>query len=271
VSIDDLSPQVGRRVREERKARKLTLAQLAELAGLSARFVGEVERGRANPSLGSLGELAAALEVPLISLLMPAGPEKRTLLSRLSAMSEADARRALDAMQGAAGRPLALLGLRGAGKSTVGRRVAEHTGRPFVEVNQRIEAEAGMPLGSLFELHGEAYYRELEHRVLTALLQGGATPAVLEVSGGAVTHAATWRLILKGALTVWLKATPQEHWDRVIAQGDERPMDGRDRARLELEELYTRRSPHYAEAEVTVVTTDRPLEDVVGEVVALVA
>jgi XRE family aerobic/anaerobic benzoate catabolism transcriptional regulator len=271
VTIDDLSPQVGTRVREERKTKKLTLAQLADLAGLSARFVGEVERGRANPSLGSLAELAAALGVPLVSLLMDAGPEKRALLGRLEALSEADARRALDAMQGAAGRPLALLGLRGAGKSTVGRRVAEHTGRPFIEVNQRIEAEAGMPLSSLFELHGEVYYRELEHRVLGALLADSATPAVLEISGGAVTHAATWRLILRGALTVWLKATPQEHWDRVIAQGDERPMDGRDRARLELEELHARRSPHYAEAEVTVVTTGRPLADVVDEVVALLA
>lgn len=270
MNIDELSPQVGARLREERKGKKLTLAQLADRAGLSARFVGEVERGRANPSLGSLAELAGALEVPLVALLLDAGPEKRALLGRLEALSEADARRALDAMQGAAGRPLALLGLRGAGKSSVGRRVAEHTGRPFVEVNQRIEAEAGMSLGSLFELHGEAYYRELEHRVLDELLTDDATPAVLEVSGGAVTHAPTWRLILKGALTVWLRATPQEHWDRVVAQGDERPMDGRERARLELEELHARRSPRYAEAEVTVETTGRPLEEVIDEVVALV-
>lgn len=267
--MTELAERMGTRVRAERKEAGLTLAALAERANLSARFVGEVERGRANPSLGSLQELARALDVPLLSLLLQeCGPTKRQLLARLPEFSEADARRALDAADVRAPRPLALIGLRGAGKSTIGRLVAEQTGRPFVEINQRIEAEAGMALGSIFELHGEAYYRELELGVIGAVLKQRDPPVVVEVSGGVVTHEATWRLLLRDAQTIWLQATPQEHWDRVIAQGDQRPMGGRERARTELEELYERRRPRYAEAEQTMKTTDRSPAEVAGEILA---
>lgn len=220
---------LGSRVRSLREARALTRQALAERSGLSLRFLADVEAGKANPSLGSLHDLADAFGVDVVSLLERPPAE----------------------------RPIALLGLRGAGKSTVGKRVAKALGRRFVELDREIEREAGMSLGELFALHGEAHYRTLEERVLVGLLsmQDGARPAVVATGGGIVTHDESWRFLKSRALTVWLKATPQEHWDRVLAQGDVRPMEKRAQARAELEALHAARAPLYAAAELVVDTS----------------
>jgi XRE family aerobic/anaerobic benzoate catabolism transcriptional regulator len=217
---------LGHRCLTLRQARGLTRKALSSSSGLSARFLLELESGRANPSLGSLHDLAGALGVDVIALLERArGP-----------------------------RPIALLGLRGAGKSTLGKRVAHELGWPFVELDREIEREAGMKLAELFALHGEHHYRTLEHRTLSQLLQQG-TPVVIATGGGLVTHPESFELAKSGALTVWLKATPQEHWDRVLAQGDERPMARRTQARTELEALYRSRAPLYAQAALIVDTS----------------
>lgn len=226
---------LGDRVRALRDERGLTRQQLADRAHLSLRFLADVEGGKANPSLGSLHDLAGALGVDVIALLAPAQ----------GAVTKA--------------RPIALLGLRGAGKSTVGKRVAKQLGWPFVELDKEIEREAGMSLGELFALHGEAHYQTIEARVLHRLLSDDSSrnknePVVLATGGGIVTHDDTWRFLRARALTVWLKATPQEHWDRVLAQGDERPMAKRSRARAELEALHAARAPLYAAADVVVNT-----------------
>jgi XRE family aerobic/anaerobic benzoate catabolism transcriptional regulator len=249
---------LGERVRALRKSRGMTAKDVAERAGLSARFLSSVEGGRANPSLGSLAELAAALDVELVALLAPEGA-RGDLVRWVVEHDEEDAARALAHVESWADarRPVALLGLRGAGKSTLGPRLAEELGCEFIEVDRRIEGEAGMDLGALFELHGEAHVRTLEHRVLEELLEGA--PVVLEVGGGAVTHEGSWRLLREKARTVWLRATPGAHWDRVVAQGDLRPMGGRERARSELEALYAERAPLYARAEIVVDT--EPGED----------
>lgn len=220
---------LGTRVRGLRDARGLTRHVLAERSGLSLRFLADVEAGKANPSLGSLHDLADALGVDVIALLERPQAE----------------------------RPVALLGLRGAGKSTVGKRVAKALGWRFVELDREIEREAGMSLGELFALHGEAHYRTLEERVLVGLLstQDGERPVVVATGGGIVTHDESWRFLKSRALTVWLKATPQEHWDRVLAQGDVRPMEKRAQARAELEALHAARAPLYAAAELVVDTS----------------
>jgi XRE family aerobic/anaerobic benzoate catabolism transcriptional regulator len=228
---------LGDRVRELRDERDFTRLDLAAKSGLSVRFLADVEAGRANPSLGSLYDLAGALDVDVAALL-----RKRA-------------------------RPVALLGLRGAGKSTVGKKVAKALSWPFVELDSEIEREAGMKLGELFALHGEAHYRTLEERVLRSLLTK-SEPAVVATGGGLVTHEESWSLLRTGALTVWLQATPQEHWDRVLAQGDVRPMQQRARARAELEALYQARAPLYAAAELVVDTSARDADESAAQIAA---
>lgn len=232
---------LGARVRSLRDDRGLTRQVLAERSGLSLRFLADVEAGKANPSLGSLHDLADAFGVDVISLLERPRAE----------------------------RPIALLGLRGAGKSTVGKRVAKSLGWRFVELDREIEREAGMSLGELFALHGEAHYRTLEERVLVGLLskQDGERPVVVATGGGIVTHDESWRFLKSRALTVWLKATPQEHWDRVLAQGDVRPMEKRAQARAELEALHASRAPLYAAAELVVDTSQIDVEESAAQIV----
>lgn len=226
---------LGERVKALRAAQGATRADVAAASGLSLRFLAEVEAGRANPSLTSLHDLARALHADVTELVR------------------------------AETRPIALLGLRGAGKSTVGPRLAQKLAWPFVEVDREIEAEAGMPLASIFELHGEEHYRALERRVLARLLDARA-PSVLATGGGVVTHPESFDLLRTRARTVWLQATPQAHWDRVVAQGDERPMARREQARAELEALHRARAPLYAQADVVVDTTATDVDGVCARI-----
>lgn len=233
---EDWRTALGARAKAVRKDRGLTLKALSEASGLSVRFLSEVEAGRANPSVGSLFQLAKALGISARSLL----PEDRP-------------------------RTVALLGIRGAGKSTVGARLAARLRRPFVELDRLIERDAGMELGDLFEIHGEERVGQIEERVLERVL-AEEEPCVLATGGGLVTHPASWALLEAKAITVWLKATPQEHWDRVIAQGDLRPMQNRRRARAEFEALYAARAPLYARAELIVDTTRKDVDGVCREI-----
>jgi len=222
---------LSRRARQFRQEQGLTLRALADRSGVSLRFLMEVEAGRGNISIRRLANLAAALQ---------------TTASALIAEPAAD-----DA--GSAQRVIALLGLRGAGKTTVGKRLARKRRVPFVELDQRIESRAGLTLGEIFSLHGEEYYRRLERDVLVDLLSSEG-PMVLAVGGGLVTAPETYALLRRQALTVWLKARPEDHWNRVVRQGDRRPMAQHPHARQALRELLDRREPLYARAKVTVET-----------------
>lgn len=229
----DLAP-LGEAVRRSRIAQDLTLKGLAERSGLSPRFLSDLERGRGNISVGRLHEVAKALNVSLADLVAP-----------------------LD--QPHPGPPsITLIGLRGAGKSTVGARVAQVLGVPFVELDSEIEATAGLPLSQIFEIHGEAYYRRLEREVLGRVLSAGRR-VVMAVGGGLVTDPESWRRLKRQTRTVWLKAAPEAHYQRVMDQGDLRPMENRPSAMAELRALLTARSPLYAEADLTVDTT--PLDE----------
>lgn len=232
---------LGVRVKALRDKLRLTRPELAARSGLSVRFLADVEAGKANPSLGSLHELADALDVTVVSLLERPSHQ----------------------------RPIALLGLRGAGKSTVGKRLAKALGWSFVELDREIEREAGMPLSEVFSIHGEAHYRTLELRALTMLLAADLQ-LVVATGGGIVTHDESFRFLKARALTVWLKATPQEHWDRVLAQGDRRPMERRAQARAELEMLYSARAPLYGQAELHVDTSAMSVEHSCARILAAV-
>lgn len=233
--------EIGQRVRARRLGQGLTLRGLAEASGLSERFVADLEAGRANISVMNLAEVAGALSVPLPALLHDGG-------------MEAPARRGV----------IALLGLRGAGKSTVGRMLAERMRVPFHELDRLVEREAGMGLSEIFAIHGEDYFRRLELEALRRFLSGHPR-AVLATGGGLVTSPEAYQLLRERAHTVWLKATPEEHWARVVGQGDLRPMRDRPHAQAELKRRLREREPLYARAELVCSTSGRTVSEVVGE------
>jgi XRE family aerobic/anaerobic benzoate catabolism transcriptional regulator len=153
--------------------------------------------------------------------------------------------------------------VRGAGKSAVGAALAKKLGRRFVEVDQQIEEAAGLSLSDVFTLHGEAYYRRVEREVLTRLL-AEPTPMVLATGGSIVNDPTNYALLLRRAHTVWLKARPEDHWNRVVAQGDQRPMAENPHAFEELRALLAARQKLYARAERTVDTSGVSLKQVVA-------
>lgn len=232
---------LGARVRGLRKERGLTIARAADASGLSERFLSDVEAGRGNISVVKLDRLARALGSSPASLLETEGPLR-----------------------------VALLGLRGAGKSTVGALVARRFSAPFFELDALVERAAGLPLAELFAVHGEAYYRRIEREALARLL---AEPGsfVLAVGGSLVTDPATFGMLASATTTVWLKAKPSEHMNRVAEQGDRRPMTARSDAMTELKSILAARAPLYAKANHTVDTSGVAPEKVAERVVGVVS
>ena len=231
---------LARRTRDLRTARGLTLQALALRSGLSRRFLMDVEAGKGNISVRRLGDLAAALDVPAADLIAADREPPRPRL-------------------------IALLGLRGAGKTTIGRRLARRLRLPFVELDQRVEERAGLALGEVFSLHGEDYYRRLERETLAEVIAAGES-AVVAVGGGLVASPETYALLRQHATTVWLKARPADHWTRVIKQGDRRPMDQHPQAREALRTLLRRRAPLYGQADATVDTAGLSIPDTLDRV-----
>jgi XRE family aerobic/anaerobic benzoate catabolism transcriptional regulator len=164
---------------------------------------------------------------------------------------------------------LAHIGLRGAGKSTVGSRVADRLGVPFVELDALVAREAGMSLATMFEMHGEGYFRRAERDALRRFVKR-SRDVVLATGGSIVTDTETFTFLRQHATTVWLKATPRDHWDRVVAQGDVRPMQDRPAAMLELKQLLESRGPLYERADHVVNTSAISLDQTVARVVDLV-
>lgn len=237
---------LGRAVRARRQARSLTMRALAEAAGVSERFLAQLEAGEGNISIIRLHDVAGALGTAASALL-----------------TEAEGPRSSVAGAGV----VALLGLRGAGKSTVGRALAKRLGVAFIELDAKVEQAAGMSLATLFELHGNGYYRGLEREVLVRTL-AEAPRAVVAVGGGVVTDEETYALLRARTTTVWLRATADDHWRRVVAQGDARPMANRANAMSELRTLLDARAPLYAKAHVVVETASLSVRQTVDAVAA---
>ena len=232
---------VGAAVRAQRDRRGWSRRELADASGVSERFLAQLEAGTGNISLRRFADVAHALGTTPAGLLAPA-----------------------EAPQD--GRPIALLGVRGAGKSTVGLVLARKLGRRFVEVDQEIEAATGLPLGEVFALHGEAYYRRVEREVLTRLL-GEPAPTVLATGGSIVNDPTNYALLRSRAHTIWLRARAEDHWNRVVAQGDQRPMRENPHAFSELRGLLAAREKLYARADHTIETSGRSLRHVIGDVI----
>lgn len=231
---------VGAQVRSQRERRGWSRRELAAASGVSERFLAQLEGGEGNISLRRFSEVAHALGTTPAALLAPAEAAPTA-------------------------RPIALLGVRGAGKSSVGAALAKKLGLRFVEVDREIEEAAGLALADIFTLHGEAYYRRVEREVLTRLV---AEPGVLATGGSIVNDATNFALLEKRARTIWLRATAEDHWNRVVAQGDQRPMAENPHAFEELRALLAARQKLYARADRTVETSGKTVKQVVAELVA---
>jgi XRE family aerobic/anaerobic benzoate catabolism transcriptional regulator len=220
MKSEPLLSQIGAFVRARRTSMGWTLREIAERSGVSSRFLSDLESGKANISVARLADVARALDVPLASL-VPSEEKQNFVVS--------------------------LVGLRGAGKSTIGKALAKHLGVPLCELDALIEKQSNLSLGELFSMHGEAYYKRLAYDILIRLLAENKSK-VIATGGSVVTDAETWQLLKRRTHTVWLKATPEDHWKRVLGQGDTRPMANRTSAMAELRSILSLRAPVYSEA-----------------------
>ena len=243
VEANGLLAALARRVRRLRGERGWSRNELARRSGLSERFLARVESGDGNISVLRLDALAQALETTADHLVRPSGDGARIL---------------------------ALVGMRGAGKSTVGPLVAERLGWPFVEMDELILEASGLTLDQLFEMHGEPYYRRLEHETLQSVLARGG-PLVLAAAGGVVNEPDSWELLCRRTTVVWLRARPEDHWNRVVAQGDRRPMADNPEAMEQLRALLTAREKTYAQAQASLETTEATPGELAERIVELVS
>jgi len=236
--------RLGDRVRAWRGANSMTRKSLAAASGVSERYLAQLEAGQGNISVLLLRKLARAMGVAVDSLVREAPDEE------------------------ALGRRIALIGLRGAGKSSLGAKLAAAQGVPFIELDAEVEREAGAKLGEVFAMYGQEAYRRFERRALERVLRTHEN-VVIAVGGSLVTDPDSYRLLLDNCRTVWLKARPEEHMNRVIAQGDMRPFEGKMRGRSaaldEIRKLLEDRDRLYARADVTLETSGRSVKATLEE------
>ena len=257
--------RVGERVREARARRGMTRKLLARDSAVSERYIARLETGQGNISILLLRQIARAMNLSAEELVRdaPDHPLELTLLvetlRRLQPTELAEARQHLNAIfAGATVRMrtmrIALIGLRGAGKSTLGALLARDLRIPFIELDREIERIAGASLAEIFDLYGQVAYRRYERRALEAVLESHDR-AVIAAGGSIVAEAATYDLLLTACHTVWLTAAPEEHMSRVVAQSDLRPMAGNDEAMADLRRILAGREALYAKADARVDTT----------------
>jgi XRE family aerobic/anaerobic benzoate catabolism transcriptional regulator len=230
---------LGTRVRALRKTRFLTRKLLSQRATVSERHLAQLESGGGNISVVLLRRIGSALGVSLAELF--AVPEQTALPSPNR-------------------NRIALIGLRGAGKSTLGARLAAVLHAPFIELDHEIEKDTGMPLGDIFSLYGQSGYRAIERRTLERVTSEHGR-GVFSIGGGVVSENETYDFLRANFRTVWIKAKPEEHMSRVIAQGDFRAMAGNDRAMDDLRQLLSAREPLYRKAEMVLDTSGADVED----------
>ena len=276
-TIEDVSDQerqedsaflkaIGERVRKERQRHNITRKALADLSGVSERYLAQLESGLGNVSVLVLRDVGLALDLPADALLRDANDQSpdigliQQLLRNMTPQRLAHARELLlrdlrDDPQERASR-IALVGLRGAGKTTLGEKLAESLDRPFIELDREIEREAGTGLSEIFLLYGQQGYRRYERRCLEQVLASGQA-CVIATGGSIVSDPSTYDLLLSTCFTIWLRATPEEHMERVIAQGDMRPMAGRAQAMDDLRRILENRTGLYARADATVDTAGK--------------
>jgi XRE family aerobic/anaerobic benzoate catabolism transcriptional regulator len=258
----------------------MTRRQLAHASGASERYLAQIEAGRGNPSVIMLSAIADALELPTIDLLPRANGRPAALTRILDVLGRAPAselpviaelieacaveRPAIDRA-----RRIALIGLRGAGKSTLGRSLADGLGLPFIELDRLVEQDYGASISDLIEMAGLPTFRRYERTCLDRVIAEHEA-AVIATAGGIVSDAETFALLLRRTHTVWIKARPQQHMVRVIGQGDFRPMAHNREAMADLVAILEARAADYARAEATLDTSDAAVEQSCGKLRELV-
>lgn len=265
--------ELGARVRAWRARRGMTRKQLAADSGLSERFLADVESGKGNVSINSLEATARALNITILELLQDA---PRPAISRvhglLARLDDAQLDQACTLLAGTFGlrdeqgreKRIALIGLRGAGKSTLGAQLAATRGVPFIELDREIEREAGTSMNEILLLHGQAGYRRYERRALFRIAEDHADGVVMTTGGSIVSERETFDLLQSRFYCVWLKANPEEHMSRVVAQGDMRPFDttrgASGEAMEDLRRILASREALYARADAVVDTAARTVK-----------
>jgi XRE family aerobic/anaerobic benzoate catabolism transcriptional regulator len=254
--------QLGQRVRTMRALRGMSRKVLAKVSGISERYIAQLESGKGNVSIVLLRRVSHAMGAHLEDLIpaadsAPDWPVIRDLLRKATPGQIAQAKDVLAGHGASAHRPsfcgIALIGLRGAGKSTLGKILAKRIGWNFVELNKEVEAQNGLSVAEIIALYGQEGFRRMEQTALNQLLAGKEL-MVLATGGGIVSEPLTFDLILSSFYTIWLKAEPEEHMMRVRRQGDLRPMADDRSAMAELRNILVSREPLYARASATVDT-----------------
>jgi XRE family aerobic/anaerobic benzoate catabolism transcriptional regulator len=271
---------IGQEVRRNRAKRGMTRRQLAQASQTSERYLAQIESGAGNPSASVLRAIARALDLPAAALLPESGAgsaargEIIDLLaqvpeSELPALAkEIEARVALAGGADRAQR-IALIGLRGAGKSTLGRMIAQHFGWPFVELDRRVEEDYGASIPDLIEMASTATFRRRERSALDRVI-GEHKAAIITTAGGIVSNPETYALLLRRAHTVWIKARPEDHMSRVMAQGDFRPMAQNRAAMADLVAILDARRADYARAEAELETSGDSVEQSFAKLLRIV-
>ncbi|WP_243658605.1 helix-turn-helix transcriptional regulator [Paraburkholderia sp. BL9I2N2] len=272
ASTNSLLETIGKRIRQLRSQRALTRKALAELAGVSERFLAKLEGGSGNASVLFLNQLTSALGCPLSDLVTDGEEIEEhqwlAIRSLLRGKSRDELHKACTvlethfALEQAPDRRerIALIGLRGAGKTTLGRMLADDRKCRFVELTQVVGNIAGCPVSEIYSLYGESAYRRYERRALTAVI-AEFPRAVIAIPGGLVTEEEIYAILRASCFTVWLQATPDDHMSRVLAQGDMRPIAGHSEAIDDLEHLLSSRREHYAQADLAHDTSEKPLAE----------
>lgn len=280
-SVDDavaaLIDQVGKRVIAARKAKCLSRRELSELSGVSPSYIVRLESGEGNISIGLLQRIAIALERP-IEWLVTTDDTLTTDIARLMVRyrrADATTRSSVlslldpDQLREQKAQRICLIGLRGAGKSTLGEKISQTMDLPFVELNHEIEKAAGIPVAEIIAMYGDEGYRKLEADTLRAII-ASRNRLVLAVAGGVVEQSATYVQLLNRFHSIWLKASPAEHMDRVRAQGDMRPMQGNPQAMQQLQKILKTRESSYAQADFQFDTSGKSIEATLAELCALI-
>jgi XRE family transcriptional regulator, aerobic/anaerobic benzoate catabolism transcriptional regulator len=272
---------IGREVRRHRAKRGMTRRQLAQASQTSERYLAQIESGAGNPSASVLRAIAQAFELPAAALLPETGARTAARGAILDVLAqvpddelpelakEIAARVALPQSANRA-RRIALVGLRGAGKSTLGRMLARHLGWPFIELDRVVEEDYGASVPDLIEMAGTATFRRQERSALDRIVAAHES-AVITTAGGIVANPETYALLLRRSHTIWIKARPEDHMSRVMAQGDFRPMAQNRAAMADLVAILEARRADYARAEAELDTSGEAVEQSLAALLRIVA
>lgn len=277
VSVAKLITRVGERVRRARERKGISRRILSEQSGVSPRYLAQLESGAGNISIGLLQRVAIALDHRIEWLTGEEDPwtSEALRVSDLYRSSNAETQRMVQDLLSPepeanlrAGR-ICLVGLRGAGKSTLGALAGQALDLPFVELNTEIEAQSGMPVEEVMALYGQEGYRKLEAQAISRITATHDS-LILAAAGGVVGEPETYNSLLTGFHTIWIKASAEDHMARVRAQGDERPMAGNPEAMEQLRSILASRESLYGKALAQLDTSGQGVEDTVSALVNLI-